>query len=64
MPIQVQEASRIPKWLEQNTTTPWHYYHWNNKHREQRKNTEGCKREKTNNTVNPWKLQQISQWKP
>jgi DNA-binding transcriptional ArsR family regulator len=24
MPIQVQEASRAPNRLDQNTTTPWH----------------------------------------
>jgi hypothetical protein len=44
MPIQVQEACRTPK-----TKLPVAYYHYNKKHREQKKNIEGCKGEKINN---------------
>jgi hypothetical protein len=47
--IQVQEASRTPNRLDQNRTSPQHIIIKTTMNREQRKNTEGCKKEKTNN---------------
>jgi hypothetical protein len=49
LPIQLQETSRTPNRLYQNRNSPWHVIVKNIQHREQRKNIEACKREKTNN---------------
>jgi hypothetical protein len=46
MPIQVQGASRTPKRLDQNRTSPQHITIKNQA--QNIKNIEGCKREKTN----------------
>jgi hypothetical protein len=47
--VQIQEASRTPNKLDQNRTSPRHIIIKNNRHREQRKNIEVCKRERKNN---------------
>jgi chromosome segregation ATPase len=49
LPIQVQDASRTPNRLDQNTTSPGHII-IKTTSRDWRKNIEDCKREKTNNT--------------
>jgi hypothetical protein len=47
LPTQVQKASRTPNRLDQNRTSPWHII--TKTSIENRKNIEGCKRQKTNN---------------
>jgi hypothetical protein len=48
LPIQVQEDSRTPNRLDQNRTSPQHII-IKTISTVQRKNIEGCEREKTNN---------------
>jgi hypothetical protein len=64
MPIQVQEASRTPKRLDQNRTTPRHIIIKTTSTETRERILKAVREKKTNNTkVNPSKSQQISQQK-
>jgi hypothetical protein len=64
MPIQIQEASRIPNRLDESRTTPRHSI-IKRISTENRERILKAVREKEQITkVNPSKSQQISQWKP
>jgi hypothetical protein len=56
LPILVQEASRTPNKYDQNRTLPQHIIKIN-RHREHKKNIQGCRREKkTTNKGKPIKI--------
>jgi ribosomal protein L39E len=65
LPIQVQEASRISKKLDQNRTSPWYIIIKTTSTETRERILKAIREEKANNIdLNPSKSQQISQWKP